>query len=217
MRGILIIVFKPARKLRHHRFGGWPIIAEDVIPFECFNDSLSHAVALGAASRSKLADDSQRGGKSYCFSCRVAGSVVREPFNRPQCFDISKPFFNACQHDALRHVGAVPTSGGGKGHHFQVTSIQRKNNAHLLAVVAGNLKSIRTPTLIRSQSGNFARVSFAGLLAGKPRQQKIVLPHYPVYALVIDRRAAAGKQLTIKQPLNTPIAIGLASSQDFDD
>ena len=40
-----------------------------------------HAVALGAASRSKLADDSQRGGKSYCFFCRVAGSVVREPFH----------------------------------------------------------------------------------------------------------------------------------------
>ena len=50
-----------------------------------------------------------------------------------------------------------------------------KNNAYLLAVVARNLKSIRIPTLIRSQGGNFARVSFADLLAGKPRQQKIVL------------------------------------------
>ena len=175
MWGIFIIVFKPAGKLSNHSFGIRLIIAEDVIPVECFDESFSHTVALGAASLNKLADNAQRGGKSYCFSCCVAGSVVRVSFNRPQCFGIFKPFFNACQHDALRHVSAVPTGGGGKGHHFPVTSIQRKNNAHLLAVVAGNLKSIRTPTLIRSQGGNFARVSFADLLAGKPRQQKIVL------------------------------------------
>ena len=60
-------------------------------------------------------------------------------------------------------------------------------------------------------------MSFAGLLAGKPSQQKIVLPHYPVYTLVIGRSATVGNQLTIKQPLNTPIARDLASAQDFDD
>ena len=114
MWGIFIIVFKPTGKLRHHSFGIRSIVAEDVIPFECFDESFSHTVALGAASRSKLADDAQRGGKSYCFSCRVAGAVVGEPFNWPQCFDIPKPFFNACQHDALRHVSTVPASGGGK-------------------------------------------------------------------------------------------------------
>lgn len=64
MWGIFIIVFKPARQLRHHSFGIRPIIAEDVIPFECFDEYFSHAVTLGAASRSKLADDAQRGGKS---------------------------------------------------------------------------------------------------------------------------------------------------------
>ena len=85
-----------------------------------------------------------------------AGAIVGKPFNCMQYYDILKPFFNAGQHDALRHVGAVSTSGGGKGHHFPDTSIQCKNNAHLLAVVAGDLKSIRTPTLIKPQSENFA-------------------------------------------------------------
>ena len=73
MWGIFIIVFKPTGKLRHHSFGIRSIVAEDVIPFECF--------------------------------------------------DIPKPLFNACQHDALRHVSTVPTSGGGIGHHFSVASI----------------------------------------------------------------------------------------------
>ena len=146
--GIFIIVFKPARNLLHRCFGVWSVIAEDVISFECFDESFSHTVALGAASRSKLADDAQRGGKSYCFSCRVAGAVVGEPFNWPQCFDIPKPFFNACQHDALRHVSTVPASGGGIGHHFPVSSIQGKDNAHPLTVVADNFKPVRAPTLI---------------------------------------------------------------------
>ena len=148
LRGIFIIVFKPAGKQRHHGFGIWSIIAEDIIPFECFDESFSHTVALGAASRSKLADDAQGGGKRYCFSCCVAGSVVGAPFNWLQCFDIPKPLFNACQHDALRHVSAVPASGCGIGHHFSVASIQGKNNAHPLTVVTGNFKPVRAPTLI---------------------------------------------------------------------
>lgn len=73
---------------------------------------------LWGCELSKLADDAQRGGKRYCFSCRVAGAVVGEPFNWLQCFDIPKPFFNACQHDALRHVSTVPASGGGISHNF---------------------------------------------------------------------------------------------------
>ena len=146
--GIFIIVFKSARKLRHHGFGIWSIIAEDVISFECFDESFSHAIALGAASRSKFADDSQRSGKSYCVSCCVAGAVVGEPFNWLQCFDIHKPFFNACQHGALCHVSTVPASSGGIGHHFPVAGIQGKNIAHPLTVVAGNFKPVRAPTLI---------------------------------------------------------------------
>jgi len=106
--GIFIIVFKPARKLLHRSFGVWSVIAEDVIPFECFDESINHVVALGAAGWSKLADDAHRGGKRYSFSCCVAGAVVGEPFNWPQCFDLPKPFFNACQHDALRHVSTIP-------------------------------------------------------------------------------------------------------------
>ena len=47
MWGIFIIVFKPTGKLRHHSFGIRSIVAEDVIPFECFDESFSHAVALG--------------------------------------------------------------------------------------------------------------------------------------------------------------------------
>ena len=148
MWSIFIIVFKPAGELCHHRFGIRSVVAEDVIPFECFDESFSHTVALGAASWGKFADDAQRGGKSYCFSCRVAGTVVGEPFNWLQCFDIPEPFFNACQHDALCHVSTVPASGGGIGHHFSVASIQGKNNAHPLTVVAGNFKPVRAPTLI---------------------------------------------------------------------
>lgn len=49
MWGIFIIVFKPTGKLRHHSFGIRSIVAEDVIPFECFDESFSHTVALGAA------------------------------------------------------------------------------------------------------------------------------------------------------------------------
>ena len=113
---------------------------------------------MGAARWRKLADDAQRGGKSYCFSCRVAGSVGGELFNWLQCFDIPKPLFNACQHDALRHVSTVPASGGEIGHHFSVANIQGKNNAHPLTVVAGNFKPIRSPTLISLQCGNLARV-----------------------------------------------------------
>ena len=108
MWGIFIIVFKPTGKLRHHSFGIRSIVAEDVIPFECFDERFSHIVALGAAGWSKLADDAHRGGKRYSFSCCVAGAVVGEPFNWLQCFDIPKPFFNACQHDALRHVSTIP-------------------------------------------------------------------------------------------------------------
>ena len=63
MWGIFIIVFKPAGELRNHSFGIWSIIAEDVIPFECFDESFSHTVALGAASRSKLADDASTAAK----------------------------------------------------------------------------------------------------------------------------------------------------------
>lgn len=148
MWGIFIIVFKPTGKLSHHSFGIRSIIAEDVIPFECFHESFSHAVALGTASWSKLAGDAQRGGKRYCFSCRVAESVVGEPLNWLQCFDIPKPFFNACQHDDLRHVSTVPASGGGIGHHFLAASIQGKNNAYPLTVVADNFKPVRAPTLI---------------------------------------------------------------------
>lgn len=136
MWGIFIIVFKPAGKLSNHSFGIRLIIAEDVIPLECFDESFSHTVALGAASLSKLADDAQRGGKSYCFFCCVAGSVVGEPFNWLQCFDIPKPFFNACQHDALRHVSTLLASGGGRPS-LPGRKYPGKNNAHPLSVVAG--------------------------------------------------------------------------------
>ena len=49
IRDIFIIVFKPTGKLRHHSFGIRSIVAEDVIPFECFDESFSHTGALGAA------------------------------------------------------------------------------------------------------------------------------------------------------------------------
>ena len=125
MWGIFIIVFKPAGKLRHHSFGIRSIVAEDVIPFECFDESFSHTVALGAASRSKLADDAQRGGKSYCFSCCVAGAVVGEPFNWLQCFDIPNRFSTHASM-TLCAMSALYSPVVAAGHHFPAASIQQK-------------------------------------------------------------------------------------------
>ena len=123
--GIFIIVFKSARKLRHHGFGIWSIIAEDVISFECFDESFSHAIALGAASRSKFADDSQRSGKSYCVSCCVAGAVVGEPFNWLQCFDIPNRFSTHASM-TLCAMSALYSPVVAAGHHFPAASIQQK-------------------------------------------------------------------------------------------
>ncbi len=86
--GIFIVVFRPIGKRRHHGFGIWSIIAEDIIQFEYFAESFSHTVALGAASHGKFADDSQRGGKSNCFFCCIAGTVVGKPFNWLQCIAV---------------------------------------------------------------------------------------------------------------------------------
>ena len=92
-----------------------------------------------------------------------------------------------------------------------------KNDTLPLTVVASNLKPLRKITLISLPCGNVARVSFAGMPAGKPSQQQIVLPHYPVYAPVVDRRAASSKQLSIKKPLDTPITLRLATAPKIDN
>ncbi len=57
MWGIFIIVFKPTGKLCHHSFGIRSIVAEDVIPFECYDESFCNTDTLGASSKSKLVDN----------------------------------------------------------------------------------------------------------------------------------------------------------------
>lgn len=130
MWGIFIIVFKLAGKLRHHSFGIRSIVAEDVIQFECFDESFSHIPLRWGLRAGVNMLTMPSAAANVIVSLAVYRFVVGEPFNWSQCFDIPKSFFNACQHDALRHVSTIPASGGGKGYHFTVASIHGKNNPH---------------------------------------------------------------------------------------
>jgi hypothetical protein len=78
-----------------------------------------------------------------------------------------------------------------------VVAIQRKGDAHDLAIPAGELEHVRAPAAIRTDCRDFAVMLAQAPTSGMAFEQQLVFFHQPVDALGIYRGQTVGSPLAL--------------------
>src|SRR5688572_30180647 len=101
----LVVVREPTRELLHHGFCGVELVQIDVVTLEALHEGLRHAVALWRIRWRRADDESGRFPELPRFEHRVAGRVVREPFDRVWSAHTAgaKALFNRLGHEVADH------------------------------------------------------------------------------------------------------------------
>ena len=113
----------------------------------------------------------------------VAAAVVREPLDRMRERMLAKATLNALHHQIADHLAADPAGAGAPGNSLTVAGIEDKGGTNHLAVLEGDLKTVRGPAKVRPDRNNLAVVSTArrishGLIA--QRSESEIIQHQQI-------------------------------------
>src|SRR5690606_23718609 len=113
-----------------------------------------------------------------------------------------------CQHYVAHDVSRLRSGGRCPTHSFAVAAVQSECSAHRLAVIAPELKAIRTPSPVARIDSHAAFM--AALRAWRHRlacQEQSMRAHDSVDALQVDRGCLARFALTTQQAPGTSVAV----------
>jgi hypothetical protein len=131
----------------------------DVVSLHCFDEALSHPVALRTSDRRRDGFQAHLFRECQRLLGNVAGSVVAEPFDFVVGLQrTTKTVFHSLKHDITHRVTGIASSGRSPAHGIPVAAVQCKDDAQRRAVITTELEAVRAPARIAPVHGNLAAV-----------------------------------------------------------
>src|SRR5215831_20922846 len=128
----------------------------DIVALKGFHKGLGHAVAFRTFDRGETRGEVKRQGDLDSLVSSEDRTIVGEPLNRVRRADRAKALLDAPNHHIADHLAG---DAGGRRHPgdcLAVMAIQRKGDAHDIAIPAGELEHVRAPAAIRTDCRDLA-------------------------------------------------------------
>src|SRR5262245_28806006 len=178
-----------------------------MVALEGLHECLGHAVALGAFDRREARLEVQGRGNLKGAIGGEDGSVVSQPLHLAWSPDVAEPLLDTMYHHVPDHLAGDPSRCGHPANDLAVMAVQGKGNPHDLAIPAGELQRVRTPTLIGSACHDGPVVGPWDTAPCMPGQQQAAFLHQPVDALGVDRIVAGGSPLALEERGDPPVSV----------
>ena len=188
---VFIVILKPLRDELENCLGIWQWVDVNIIPFEGFDKSFRHPVALRAFDRCEAGFEIELPGKDDRFLGYISRSIIGQHLDCLWSAQRPKSFLNRFEH----HIADVRAADAAiddttPGHDLAIMSIDDKGDPDDVPVPAGELEAVTAPTQIRSHNDDLAVMGQIRPFRIAPCQKHLVYLHDPVDTLVIDQFVA---------------------------
>jgi hypothetical protein len=153
------------RQLGQHDGAVAAVHAADVIAFKCVHEALGHAIRLRAVDRRVHRFDPQFMRQGVRLDCPESAAIIAQEFkrNRPLVRAAKACLYRLDHHVAYRFARQATADPGTPGDDLAVTAVLHEYARYDVAVVTGDLKAVRAPTLVRFLDGYLAIMSAAAV------------------------------------------------------